>query len=168
MRGVHWRYFTCNYLKHPSHLIVLFRYVLNYMDQIDLEKFRVKSEPNNTPVPDAKRPRHKPGVKFFAGPVPWDWLSTAANLPGRAMHVAIALWFLKSVKYSDTVALSGKLLRELGVERQAGYRGLKALENAGLVSCTRAPGRLPVVTIILTSVKSNGNGNEGDMKGDNP
>ena len=93
-------------------------------------------------------PRHKPGEKFLKGPIPWIWLTAAASLPGKALHVAIALWFMASVKRSGTVALSGKTLRSLGVERHSGYRGLNALETAGLVAVERHSGRNPLVTIL--------------------
>jgi hypothetical protein len=101
------------------------------------------------PVPKTtdKPPRHKQGEKFLKGPIPWSWLATAAQQPGRALHVAIALWFLAGMKRTRTVSLSGLVLRALGVNRHAGYRGLAALERAGLVAVIRQPGRNPVVTL---------------------
>jgi DNA-binding MarR family transcriptional regulator len=63
--------------------------------------------------------------------------------------VALALWHLSGLnRQAKTVTLTGKVLRELGVERHAGYRGLEALEAAGLVTVERHPGRRPVVTIL--------------------
>jgi|GEM_PF-716843 len=96
---------------------------------------------------NTKPPRHKPGEKFLKGPIPWIWLVTAAHQPGKALHVAIVLWFLAGVKRTRTVALSGTVLRALGVNRHSSYRGLAALEQAGLVSVERHPGRNPVVTL---------------------
>jgi hypothetical protein len=92
-------------------------------------------------------PRHKPGGRFLKGPIPWDWLSVAARLPGKALHVATALWFAAGIKNTRVVALSGKVLRDMGVQRNAGYRGLDALEGAGLVSVDRHSGRCPLVTM---------------------
>ena len=63
--------------------------------------------------------------------------------------MALVLWFLSGLKHqAKTVSLSGKVLRELGVERHAGYRGLHALELAGLVSVERRSGQSPVVTLL--------------------
>ena len=95
-----------------------------------------------------KPPRHRQGEKFLKGPIPWEWLAEAANQPGRAIHVGIALWHLSFIKSDRTVALSGKLLNELGVDRSAGYRALIALEKTGLVSVQRHIGKNPVVTIL--------------------
>ena len=45
------------------------------------------------------------------------------------------------------VALSQKRLQDLDVKRHAGYWGLTSLEEFGLVSVKRHPGRLSVVTL---------------------
>jgi hypothetical protein len=95
-----------------------------------------------------KPPRHRQGEKFLKGPIPWEWLTEAANQPGQAIHVGIALWQLSGMTDEKTVALSGTLLKDLGVSRFAGYRSLTALEKAGLVSVQRHPGRNPIVTIL--------------------
>jgi len=54
---------------------------------------------------------------------------------------------LSAVEKSNTVHLSGKRLRELGLDRNAVSRGLRALEAAALVSVSRMAGRSPDVTI---------------------
>ena len=46
------------------------------------------------------------------GPIPWNWLAAAARLPGRALAVAIVLWFEAGVKGAAVVALSQKRLRD--------------------------------------------------------
>jgi len=92
-------------------------------------------------------PRHKARERFLKGPVPWTWLAIASQQPGKALHAALALWFLAGVKRDRTVVLSGALLGELGVSRHSGYRGLLALERTGLISVKRHPGRNPTVTI---------------------
>jgi hypothetical protein len=33
--------------------------------------------------------------RFLRGPVPLEWLQQAAQLPGRAFHAGVALWFLE-------------------------------------------------------------------------
>jgi hypothetical protein len=117
------------------------------MDPIDLKKLSLPGESKVNP-PGQKPPRHKPGEKFLRGPIPWNWITQAAHLPGKACQVGMALWFLAGIKDRQTLALSGSALRDLGVSRYAGYRGLKALEKAGLVSVQRHIGQNPVVTIL--------------------
>jgi len=101
------------------------------------------SSPNET-----KLPRHRLGEKFLKGPIPLLWLAAAAKQPGRALHVGIAVWFLAGIKRNAVIALSSSILVSFGVNRHAVYRGLKALERAGLVSVVRKPGRLPQVTLL--------------------
>ena len=118
------------------------------MDNLDLEKLTlpVASKPVTT---DRKAlPRHKTGGKFLKGPIPWDWLSMAASLPGKALHVAIALWFHAGIKQERTVTLSGTVLKNMGVKRNSAYRGVAALEEFGLISTIRQCGRSPIVTIL--------------------
>ena len=105
--------------------------------------------------PDApkrgKAPRHKSGEHFLRGPIPMDWIGAAARATGhgRGFKVAIALWYLSGLnRQSKTVKLSGTVLRDMGVERHAGYRGLAALEQAGLVSVERRSGQSPIVSIL--------------------
>jgi hypothetical protein len=116
------------------------------MDPFDPQRFGWPNAPKKAKA-SKNPPRHKPGEKFLKGPIPWTWLAKAAHQPGKALHVAIALWFLAGITRKRTVALSGAVLQALGVNRHSGYRGLAALEKAGLVSVVRPPGRLPVVTL---------------------
>jgi len=82
------------------------------------------------------------------GPIPFAWLAEAARQPGRALHVAIALWFLSGMTKNRKVTLSGSVLRILGVKRHSGYRGLKCLEKANLLRVKRHSGRNPIVTLL--------------------
>jgi hypothetical protein len=93
-------------------------------------------------------PRHKKGGTFLKGPIPENWLKQAAQLPGKAFQVAVALWYWAGMKGARVVTLSQKLLRTWGVERNACYRALAALEKVKLISVERHRGRNPVVTIL--------------------
>lgn len=97
----------------------------------------------------SRAPRHKVGQKFLKGPIPLDWLAMAAMQRGKALHVALALWFWAAVKRSAQVAFSMSWLEAtFGVTRYSGYRGLAALEEVGLVSVVRHRGRKPMVTLL--------------------
>jgi len=116
-------------------------------DPFDVERLSLR-----TLVPrasaDHRLPRHQPGERFLKGPIPWSWLSAAARQPGRALQVGLVIWLLAGLRRSPTVPLSGAVLRGCGVDRHAGYRGLRALEQADLVRVERRPGRNPVVTVL--------------------
>lgn len=96
-------------------------------------------------------PKHKKGELFLCGPIPWNWLTTASNANGKgsAVQVALGIWFLSGLNHkAATIKLTRKTLKQLGIERNAGYRGLKVLEESGLVNVIRKPGACPIVTIL--------------------
>jgi hypothetical protein len=78
---------------------------------------------------------------------PLGWLHAAARLPGKSLHVGIALWIMGSLQRSQVVTLSNNTIRRFGLDRNAKYRGLEWLEEAGLVSVRRKIGRSPIVTL---------------------
>lgn len=134
-------------LAHPSNLIISIKEGSNTMsDSINPKRFALTgSMPSNSNHQGP--PQHKRGEKFLKGPIPLEWLAKAARQPGKALHVAIAIWFLAGVTRSRNVALSSRLMFSLGSSRYSTYRGLKALEEAGLVTVIRHRGRSPRITI---------------------
>ena len=92
-------------------------------------------------------PRHKKGEEFLKGPIPLPWLSAASRLPGKALAVALALWFRAGLTKSRTVKVGSQLLSRFNVGRKSVSRCLRAMEEVGLVDVERHPGRCPVVTI---------------------
>jgi len=90
----------------------------------------------------ARRLRH-----YIRGPLPMPWLERAARLPGKALAVALLLWFRVGLVGDARVTLTSELLDRFGVGRKAAYAALAALEKAGLIEADRGPGRLPRITI---------------------
>ena len=99
-------------------------------------------------APSTHLPRHRQGEEFLKGPIPLHWWCLAASLPGKTLAIGSALWFKAGITKRNTIHLTGKLLAKFGVGRKAGYRGLKRLERARLISVSRYAGRCPVVTIL--------------------
>lgn len=93
--------------------------------------------------------RWLPGEKFLKGPIPLHWLLSVFPLPGKALHVAVALWYRSGLEKSCRVKFNQS--RWKGVSRDSARRGLCALERAGLVRVMRHPGRVPIVTIVLNN-----------------
>jgi hypothetical protein len=86
--------------------------------------------------------------RFLRGPVPLDWLQQTAQLPGRAFHAGVALWFLDGFQQTGTVQARPGVLRDFGLDRHASYRALRELEKAGLVSVVRKRGAAAMVTLL--------------------
>ena len=118
------------------------------MAPIDPSRLRIQSRPER---PRKQRPaRPRPGEHFLKGPVPLPWLEKAARLPGKSLHAGIALWYAAGLLRSAAVPLSNISGLRFGLDRNAKYRALDWLEDAGLIAVERKLGRAPVVTIVQT------------------
>src|SRR5688572_11330446 len=115
----------------------------------ELEKLRLHDSMPTLKVTQTDERKVKPkDSRFLKGPIPWNWLSKAARQPGRALHVAVSIWFWSGILKTKTFKFSVSKMSELGLDRYAGYRGLNALESAGLISVDGSRGRSPIVTIL--------------------
>jgi hypothetical protein len=86
----------------------------------------------------------------FIRALPLVWFERAATLPGKAVHLGLALFFMSGLCASPTVRLAHRVAARFGVGRAALGSALRGLESAGLVTVVRSPGRSPRVTIDLT------------------
>lgn len=118
------------------------------MHPFDPKQFELPSGAVGKMKPSKRPPRHKRGERFIMGPLPLSWFAAAAKLRGRALHVGMVLWWLAGMKKDRTVKWEPSAAEPWGLDYQAAYRGLRALETAGLVSQDRRRGRCPVVTIL--------------------
>ena len=89
-----------------------------------------------------------PKPLFLRGPIPMDWLSKASDLPGKTLHLAMALWWLNGMSKGESFKLTGKALDLLHVSRDAMQDGLNRLEQHGLIQVERKTGQRPVITIL--------------------
>lgn len=122
---------------------------------LDPARFRLNSGSPAIGTPRSLRagPRRHNQGKFIRGPLPLDWLDRAAALPGRAFHVGVWLFYLKGVKRTSTVRLSGA---KFGLTRWTVQRGLHELERAGLVTVERSIGKAPLVTLLDVAQQQTG------------
>lgn len=77
-----------------------------------------------------------------------DWLTIAAQLPGKSLHLATVLQSLARAQNIERVLLSNLACQEFGIDRNAKYRALAWLESAGLIAVERKLGRSPLVIIL--------------------
>jgi DNA-binding transcriptional ArsR family regulator len=85
---------------------------------------------------------------LFIREIPLEWSKAAGKIRGKASYMGERLWFLAGVNKSRTFDFSISKTTDNGISRSAASRGLKALENAGLVSVERLPGKKLIVTIF--------------------
>lgn len=115
------------------------------MVPLDLDRFR--ADGHRRPAP--RKARGKPARGWFLkGPIPGDWLVTAAGASARALRVGLALWYLAGLRKSRTVRATWETWRRWGIDPDSARKGLTALERAGLVAVDRGAGRCPLVTIL--------------------
>lgn len=77
---------------------------------------------------------------FLKGPVPLDWLATAAGCGGKALAVAVLLWHRRGVTGSTDVSLARPLRDRFGISPSTFRRAVLALEQVNLVAVKRSPG----------------------------
>ena len=115
---------------------------------MELERYRAngKAKPKQSKRP----PRHRAGSWFIKGPIPFDWITSAAELPGKTLATGLALWFEAGRTKTRCVKVTPRLLAMFAIERHTGRRALQRLADASLVSLICKKGRCPVVTILNT------------------
>ena len=117
--------------------------------EVDLERLRLDGGQFAIPKGKGTEPSKYRPRKFLKGPIPLEWLWAAGGLPGKALHAGVALWYQAGLRRSRMIHFSYKSAQHFGVKRDSAYRALKSLEGAGLVTVCRAPGRCPVVTLLV-------------------
>lgn len=96
-------------------------------------------------------PRPKKGEQYLGGPIPLAWLSRAAQLSGKAFHLAVALWYaaVRSKGKNASVTLTAPLANKFGLKaRTTRTRAILALQQSGLVRVENRLGRSPIITIL--------------------
>ncbi len=88
------------------------------------------------------------GDLFIKGPIPMAWLSCAAKLPGKAIQVALALFWLAGMTPKDKIKMTQQALNLFNVSNDAYHDSLPRLETAGLIKVWRAIGQRAQVKII--------------------
>lgn len=97
----------------------------------------------------SRKARNTSMVPFIRGPIPEWWITKAAKLPAKSLHMALALWAVHHCDRDKLVRVNQKLLAKYGMSRDSAYRALVYLGGAGLVYCDRKPGRLATVRLLL-------------------
>lgn len=88
------------------------------------------------------------GAKLFIkGPIPLEWLSAVARLPGKCINVAMAIQWLMGMGGGKPVKLTKRALRSLNVTDDTTSDCLRRMEQAGLIYVTRQSGQRPVICV---------------------
>ena len=85
---------------------------------------------------------------FIVGNLTGRVLGQASGLPGKALHVAMAIHHLSGLSKSRKFKLTYRVLDRFNVSRKASARALEHLEAAGLITVQRKRGAYPLVTLV--------------------
>jgi hypothetical protein len=85
---------------------------------------------------------------FLKGPIPLNWLSAAAALPGKTLNVALAVRWVADMSKAAEIHVTKAALQHFGLSEDAYRDGLKRLEQAGLVVVVRKAGQRARVRIL--------------------
>jgi hypothetical protein len=86
--------------------------------------------------------------RFLKGPIPWNWVIRASQLPGNALAVGLCLWRLKGATKRTDIELGNSEVEPFGIDRSGKSRALAELERAGLIKLQRKPGRWATITLL--------------------
>lgn len=86
--------------------------------------------------------------RFLKGPIPMGELAVAARLPGRALSLLLVVHHQTALTGRVMTTLPNNLLTQFGISKDAKARGLRQLEDAGLICVTRSRGRSARVGLI--------------------
>ena len=114
-----------------------------YRDDRSIPVKRVRLDSSSGQYKDAPL-----SIPFLKGPIPMAWLNAAAKLPGKALNVGIAIWWLAGMSKTTAFKLTRKALNQLGVSRDAASDGLRRLEENRLILVKRLPGQRSTVEIL--------------------
>jgi len=88
---------------------------------------------------------------FIKGPIPLEWLCSAAGAGNDALEAGLMLWYKRGLCKSNTVKLSNREAVALSKRSEhTGRRGLRKLASVGLASIESKPGHKHLVTILAT------------------
>lgn len=88
------------------------------------------------------------GDLFIKGPIPIAWISASAKLPGKAVQVALALFWLAGMKPQQKIKMTRQAQELFNVSDDAYRDALPRLEEARLIKVWRAPGQRAEVEIV--------------------
>jgi hypothetical protein len=84
--------------------------------------------------------------------IPVPWISEAIKLPYSAVRVGLACWFLDGCNKQNPFTLSRATCQHFNINKWDKRRGIKLLENSGLIRVQRYPGRASRIEMVRPEV----------------
>ena len=119
---------------------------------LDVDSYRLNAE-SLAQIKPKRSPRRKGRrsagtLNFLRGPIPGDWLSVAGKLPGKTLHVALAIWLAFGVLKETRFRFTSRWHGWFDIGPRALRKSLQRLREAGLIRVEYRPGCSPIVTLL--------------------
>jgi len=119
---------------------------------LDLEDYRLDAD-SLKKIEFKRAPRRKKSkatrrINYLGAGIPGDWLSVAGNLPGKSLHVGIAIWLAHGVEKQDRFRFTPRWYEWFELSPGTLRRSLDRLRKAGLIRVEHRPGCSPIVTLL--------------------
>lgn len=85
---------------------------------------------------------------FLKGPIPLSWIQRVTSLPGKTLHVALAIRWLSDMNPGARVKISKKAMKAFGFSADTCRDALKRLEAIGVIEVQSLPGQMSLITLI--------------------
>jgi hypothetical protein len=95
-----------------------------------------------------KTRRNNLQLDFLKGPIPGNWLRIAGALPGKTLHIGIAIWLVRGVEKRKRFKFTPRWYSWFTLDPHTVRRALLRLQQAGLIRVERKPGCSPIVTLL--------------------
>lgn len=96
------------------------------------------------------QPKSEP---FLKGPIPISWINRAAQLPGKAINTALAIYWLRGMNADGLIKLNQKALEFFYVSADAALDALHRMETVGLIKLHKNPGQRHWIEVLPVSKK---------------
>jgi hypothetical protein len=92
-----------------------------------------------------KKPPNK--SHLFIQTISLPWISKATQLPYSAMRVGLACWFIDGCNKQKPFTLNRATCLHFNITKWDKRRGIRQLEDAGLIEIQRRPGRFSLISL---------------------
>lgn len=119
---------------------------------LEVDNFRLDAESlgvvQKRKASKPRKPRSVKGKGFLKGPIPGPWLKVAGALPGKSLHVGLAVWLAYGFEKRERFRFTPKWHAWFEIGPGALRRSLQRLREAGLIEVEYRDGCSPIVTLI--------------------
>lgn len=116
----------------------------------NLQKLEARKQAKKKLLP----PRHKKGENFISGLIPLSWVKEMLKLPASTAQTSFVLWYFAGMTKSREIDINLSRMDEFNIPKVTAWRSIGYLEQAGLISVVREPGRKIKVTLLEVNASS--------------